>query len=377
MSIFLAWHNTFENKKRTFAAIGGICFSLLLVFMQLGFLVTARTTAGLAYNYFDYDLIITSARYETMMNAGSFDKTRLVQARVVRGVRDVSNLNYEVARWRDPYSKFGHGSSCMLFGFDLNPDFIPDKSVVPKLRELFSHGSVLLDIHSHEDYGEKRIGKRVSLNFVDVTIAELFELGISFHSEGAVLTGLDTFSAISKRDSRKATFGLIKVVPGMDPMNVLEELRRTLPSDVLVFERKAFIKAEQDYFTSVKPIGIMFQAGTFVAFAVGSVILFQVLSTEISNRLKEFATLKAIGFSNSYIYKVGAQQSVLFATLSFVPALPLGHLVAFLVQKASRLPMYLTWDLALFTYFLSLIMCVISGALALWKVRRADPAELF
>lgn len=350
---------------------------MLLVFMQLGFLVTARTTAGLAYNYFDYDLIITSARYETMMNAGSFDKTRLVQARVVRGVRDVSNLNYEVARWRDPYSKFGHGSSCMLFGFDLNPDFIPDKSVVPKLRELFSHGSVLLDIHSHEDYGEKRIGKRVSLNFVDVTIAELFELGISFHSEGAVLTGLDTFSAISKRDSRKATFGLIKVVPGMDPMNVLEELRRTLPSDVLVFERKAFIKAEQDYFTSVKPIGIMFQAGTFVAFAVGSVILFQVLSTEISNRLKEFATLKAIGFSNSYIYKVGAQQSVLFATLSFVPALPLGHLVAFLVQKASRLPMYLTWDLALFTYFLSLIMCVISGALALWKVRRADPAELF
>jgi putative ABC transport system permease protein len=156
-----------------------------------------------------------------------------------------------------------------------------------------------------------------------------------------------------------------------------QSLKASLPNDVLIVERKDLIKAEEDYFIKVKPIGIMFQAGAFVAFVVGAVILFQVLSTEISNRLKEYATLKAIGFRTLYIYKIGAQQSILFGLMSYLPALPLGYGVSFIVQKASRMPMYLTWELDLFVLLLTLLMCVLSGVMALQKVRKADPADLF
>ena len=376
MRIPLAWHNTFQNKKRTLAAIGGITFSLVLIFMQLGFLNTARITSSLVYDFFDYDLIITSAAYESMDSPGHFDKTRLYQAKAVSGVEETALLNYHRGRWRDPENN-DFGVSCMVIGFDLNPHFLTDEATKANLHLLTLKDNMILDEWSTPDYGDKRIGKRVTINHRDVTIAALYQLGVSFHAEGSVIVSLDTFQGLAQVNSRESTFGLIKVSAGADIEEVKQRLRSTLPADVLVFNRREFIRAEQDYFIKVKPVGIMFQAGAFVAFAVGAVILFQILSTEISNRLKEYATLKAMGFSKYYIYKVGAQQSLLFAMMSYLPALPLGHGVAFLVQKASRLPVYLPWELALFVFLLSLLMCLISGILALGKVRKAAPADLF
>ena len=376
MKIPLAWHNTFQNKKRTMAAIGGITFSLVLIFMQLGFLTTARITAALVYDFFDYDLIITSATYESMNAAGDFDKTRLYQAKAVTGVGETAVLNYERGRWRDPENN-DLGSSCMVLGYDLNPAFIKDEATKANLPFLTMKDNVILDEWSHPDYGKKRIGKRATINHRDINIAALYRLGVSFHAEGSAIVSLDTFQGLIQGDPRKATFGLIKLAPGANVEEVKGLLQSTLPADVLIFSRRDFIQAEQDYFIKIKPVGIMFQAGAFVAFAVGAVILFQVLSTEISNRLREYATLKAMGFSKYYIYRVGAGQSLLFAIMSYIPALPLGHLVAFLVKKASRLPMYLTWELALFVFLLALLMCLISGVLALGKVRKAAPADLF
>ncbi len=375
LKIPIAWHNTFQNKKRTLAAVGGISFSLLLIFMQLGFLITARITSSLICSFFDYDLMMTSATYESMETTGSFDKTRLMQAKVVDGVAKIATLNYTRAWWRVPESDL-QVRSCMLMGYDLNPHFVPDKDVRENLPAILQKDMVMLDISSHPDYGEKRIGNsNATLNHMPVTINAFYKLGISFLAEGSAIVNLATYQAITRSDPRQVTFGLIKVAPGADVEKVRQSLQSKLPDDVLVFERKKFIEAEQNYFINVKPIGIMFRTGAFVAFVVGAVILFQVLSTEISNKLREFATLRALGFSNYYIYQVGATQALLFTVMSYIPALPLGYLVFFLVQKTSRLPMYLPWELALFVFFLAILMSSISGILALQKIRKADPAD--
>jgi len=376
MNIPLAWYNTFQNKKRTFAAIGGITFSLVLIFMQLAFLITARITSSLYYNFFDYDLIITSAKYESMASPGDFDKTRLYQAKAIPGIGETSVLNFDKSRWRNKADD-GFGPSVMLLGFDPNPAFLKDDATKANLHYVTLKGNIILDEWSVPDYGSKQIGKHATINHKEVTIAALFQLGVSFFAEGSAIVSLDTFQGLVRSDPRRGNLGLIKVTPGADVEEVKQHLKSALPADVLIFNRQEFIKAEQDYFIKVKPVGIMFQAGAFVAFAVGAVILFQILSTEISNRLREYATLKAMGFSKYYIYKVGSEQSLLYAMLSYIPALPLGHGVAFLVQKASHLPVHMTWELDLFVFFLALLMCLISGVLAMGKVRKADPADLF
>jgi putative ABC transport system permease protein len=110
---------------------------------------------------------------------------------------------------------------------------------------------------------------------------------------------------------------------------------------------------------------------------VGGVILYQVLASEISNRLRELATLKAVGFTDFYVYGVGIQQALLFASMSYGPAFLFSLITFRLVYWASHIPMFMTWSLALTVLGLSVAMTSVSSLLALQKVKRADPADLF
>ncbi|HVS51213.1 MAG TPA: FtsX-like permease family protein [Opitutaceae bacterium] len=376
MRIFLAWHNTLQNKKRSLAAIAGITFSVLLVFMQLGFLQTARTNSTIVYNYFDFDLIITSTRFEALETAGWFDKARLLQAGVIPGVQTVATLNYARTRWRDPENK-NRGSSCMMLGYDLNPAFVRDPAHRAALAAIGQKDTVMLDRSSHPDYGAQRIGKEVTIENRPVTIASLYDMGVGFQAEGSVVVNLDTFQSIRRQEDRDICFGLVKVAPGVSPAEVKARLVAALPRDVVVFTKPELVTRESDYYVNVKPIGIMFRAGAFVAFCVGGVILYQVLASEISNRLRELATLKAVGFTVMYVYGVGVQQALLFAGMSYGPAFVFSLITFRLVYWASHIPMFMTWSLALIVLGLSVAMTSVSSVLALQKVKRADPADLF
>lgn len=375
MRIFLAWHNTLQNKKRSGAAVAGITFAVLLVFMQLGFLQTAKTNSTIVYNYFQFDLIIVSTRFEALEAADYFDSSRLLQARVVPGVRDVSTLDVSRGRWRDPENN-NFGSSCMMLGFDLNPAFVPEehRALLPALTP---RDTVMLDRFSHPDYGSQRIGREATLENRPVTLAALYEMGVGFQAEGTIITSLDTYLTIRRQPARHVIFGLVQVTPDSSPAEVKQRLMAALPDDVIVFTKDELVFRERNYYVNVKPIGIMFRAGAFVAFCVGGVILYQVLASEISNRLRELATLKAVGFTDFYVYGVGIQQALLFAAMSYGPAFLFSLITFRLVYWASHIPMFMTWSLALTVLGLSVAMTTVSSVLALQKVKRADPADLF
>ncbi len=127
----------------------------------------------------------------------------------------------------------------------------------------------------------------------------------------------------------------------------------------------------------MKPIGIMFRTGVVVAFAVGVVILFQVLSTEIANRMREYATIKAIGFGTSFVYALGVVQTAFLVLFGFVPAVLISIAVFDQTYVISHLPMRMDGELIAVVLPLTLAMGVASGLITLHRVKRADPAELF
>jgi putative ABC transport system permease protein len=375
MRIFLAWHNTTQNKKRTAAAVAGITFSVLLMFMQLGFLQTARTNSTIVYNYFDFDDAIVSSRFESLDTAWGFDKARLVQARVVPGVSSAAALDYDRVRWADPGVK-GRSYSCMMLGYDLNPEFVR-----PADREglalLVQKDAAMADRAANPEFGSLGVGREVTLDGHAVTLASTYDMGVGFQADGDVVVNLETFQGINGRDSRDETFALVKAMPGVSPEALKARLKAALPGDVVVFTKQELVGRERDYYVNVKPIGIMFRAGAFVAYCVGAVILYQVLSSEISNRLREMATLKAVGFTPWYIYGVGVQQALLFALMSYLPAFVLSLATFQLVYWVSHIPITMTWRLAILVGLLTVLMTSISSFLALQKVKRADPADLF
>ena len=371
----IAWGNTFINIKRTLAALGGIGFSILLVFLQLGFLNAAKKEVTLLFEYFNFDLAITSDRYQFLATADPFDRIRLFQAQADPAVDDIFYLNVDGGNWVNPETEIS--STALVIGVDEKPAFIQDDDLRDGLKTLVDGRSVLVDRFSHRDYGEVRRGMEGRLNKLDVNVTGTFQLGLFFFSEGSVATNNGNFSRLTGAKADDVTMGLIRLRPGSDPNAVAARLREALPDDVLIVTREQLFDQEQGYFVTVKPIGIMFQSAVFVAFAVGLVILFQVLSTELSNRLNEFATLKAMGFGAPFIYGIGLSQNLIFIVCSFVPAWLAAQGLFILVYELSKLPMEMTPSLIGNVFGLTLAMSVIAGYLALRKVRKADPADLF
>jgi putative ABC transport system permease protein len=138
-----------------------------------------------------------------------------------------------------------------------------------------------------------------------------------------------------------------------------------------------FIKFEENYWKSTSPIGFIFGLGTAMAFVVGVVIVYQVLSTDVNTHLKEYATFKAMGYDNAYLLSVVFEEAVILAVLGFIPGaiLPVGLYA--LAAKATALPIYMTALRAIIVLLLTLIMCGMSGELATRKLQSADPADMF
>ena len=371
----MSWSNTFHNKKRTLAAMAGIAFSILLIFMQIGFLNGGRLGGSLLYHYVDFDLAMVSDKFLNFGSPDEFPKTRLMQALAIDGVKDVFVLNIAPGTWTDIETETD--TYMHLLGFDLKPEFILNKDISRGLGVLKTANTVIVDALSHEDYGDLSIGTKAKINGKQVTIGEQFKLGMFFLADGWALADNTNFTRLTYRDPNFINFGLVSVSDRNKFKEIKAELENNLPDDIVFITRKELIKREQDYFIEVKPVGIIFRFGVLVSYLIGVVILFQILYTDISTRFREYATLKALGFSRSYLYSIGFYQALLMISLSYIPAISLTFILFRIIYKLSNLPMKLTPQLALFVLLLSLTMGVVSSIIAFQKVGKADPAELF
>lgn len=371
----IAWGNTFQNRRRTLAALGGIAFSILLVFLQLGFLQAAKTQVTLLFDDLDFDAAMVGERYQILATAPEFDRRRLIQAAVDPDVTDTFKLNVQGSRWFNPETLIE--SSVLVIGLDDKPDFIRDPQLHEGMKTLRDGRSVILDRFSHPDYGEKTLGLKGNVRNQDVEVTALFDLGLFFYAEGSIATNESNFLRLTGRRINDVTIGLIKFRKDADAEAAVKRIRALVPSDVVVMTRERLIAEERGYFVSVKPVGIMFQSAVLVAFVVGLVILFQILVTEINNRMQEYATMKAMGFGNRFVYGIGITQNVIFIVFSFLPAFLMATGLFHLVYVMSRLPTRMTLRLSVTVLLLTLIMGVIAGLLAMRRIRRADPADLF
>jgi putative ABC transport system permease protein len=150
-----------------------------------------------------------------------------------------------------------------------------------------------------------------------------------------------------------------------------------VPRDVLVMTKADFAAREKAYWNSATPIGYVFAFGAIMGLVVGAIIVYQILFADVSEHLREYATLRAIGYRNRFVSGIVMQQAAILAVLGYLPGLLASWLLYRSAADATRLPLHLTSERALTVFLLTLGMCALSGFLALRKVRRLDPAEVF
>lgn len=371
----IALKNLTHSKVRTLVAIGGVCFAVTLLFMQLGFFATVSQSAMLVYNGLDFDIVLTSPNYVVLNQANTFPRSRLYQARANPDVERVMPVQVGRHMWRNPETRF-HWPTVVLGVNPSDPVSLrPD--LARQIPALARPDTLLIDRHSKTVLGPQNAGVETEVGSRNLTIIGQFTLGTGFEA-GLIMVGDQTFARVfGGRSLSSVNVGLVKLRAGADPQRVAAQLRRDLPADVRVLTRTELAANEERYWHVNTSTGVIFGCGVLVAILFGVVITYQVLSLEVNQRLSEYATLKAVGFSDGYMSWIVLKQAAFFAAVSFVPGVFIAMGIYHIGAIMSGLPMGMTFARAASVFCVNLLLCCLSGLLALRILRRADPVDLF
>lgn len=378
----LGWLQLKHEKSRLVVALAGIAFADVLMFMQLGFQASLYDSNTRVSRAMEGDIVLISPKALNLQNLSTLPRRRLLQAQDVPGVEGASALYVSNLTWKNPQTRLN--ATVQVLGFAPDQPVFDLPEVDQQLDKLKLPDTVLFDRKARGKYAEAiaqlEQGKTITTE-VDrrtLTLAGVFSLGASFGADANLLTSDQTFQRLfPRRDPASVSLGLLHLEPGYDAQAVAATLKQHLPEDVRVLTRAEFVQFEENYWRVASPIGFVFGLGTVMAFVVGVVIVYQVLSTDVNAHLQEYATFKAMGYSNGYLLSIVFEEAIVLAFLGFVPGviLPLGlYAVA---AKATALPIYMTVSRATLVLGLTLIMCVLSGAIATRKLQSADPADMF
>jgi putative ABC transport system permease protein len=371
----IALRNLVHGKTRTLVALGGVCFAVTLLFMQLGFFASVPLTAMLTYDALDYDVLLVSPNYVVLTQAGTFPRSRLYQPLAHADVRAVMPVYVTRHHWRNLETRF-HRAVVVLGVKPSDPI-----STVPELAQqipaLARPDTVLVDRLSRHDVGIVNPGTITEVGPRNLETIGQFTIGPGYEA-GQVIVSDTTFSQLhGGRPLRDVNLGLIKLRPGANAATVAEELQTSLPADVRVLTRAQLADKEQHYWLVSTSTGIIFGCGVLVAGLFGVVIAYQVLSMEVTQRLSEYATLKAIGFTDGYLARVVLKQALAIAILSYIPGYAIALAIYYVSRGVTNLPINMTVERAVGVFLANLLICSLSGLAALRILRRADPVELF
>ncbi|MCI0459599.1 MAG: FtsX-like permease family protein [Gemmataceae bacterium] len=372
----LAGQNVIHNKVRTAASLSGVTFAIILIFMQLGFYDVCFRSSTMIYDLLDFDLALASPQYVHLRAPNSIPRRRLSQAKQIAGVASAVPIYMANGIYRNPESRTQR--EMVVIGVDPSqqPFQLPElKENLPKLKR---DDTAIMDIKTGKGYDRPTPGMFTELENRKIEVVGTYGYGVGFIGEASIVISDRTLTRLfNGYPLEMVSLGLVKLAPGADADAVTRQLEAMLPPDIKVWKRADLETKEQNFFVRQRPLGIMFSSGVFLALAVGSVILYQILASEIMNKLKEYATLKAIGYSNLFMNKIVLQQSAFFALLGFVPATLLAIVLYRVSRHVTNLPMEMTWSRVVFVLALSVVMCSVSGILVSRKVARTDPADLF
>ena len=378
----LGWLQLKKSKSRLFVAVAGIGFADLLMFAQLGIQAALFDSNTMLNRGMDADIIIRSAQYRDLNLADTVPRRRLYQIKDVPGVQSAEPLYVSRIVWKNPQTR--RRTQLTLVGQSLDRPAFTFDEINQNLDQLKQPDTVLFDRLSRGQYADVVAqvaagqSTKTEIDRRTITVTGLFSLGASFATDGTLVTSPENFLRFfPERSPGQITLGLVKVNPGVDLEQVLAEIKAILPPDTIASTKQQYVDEEQAYWQQTTPIGIVFTFGTVMAFVVGTVIVFQILSTDVNDHISEYATFKAMGYRDRYLLLIVLEQSLILASLGFIPGLALALGQYTLIRNLGALPISMTFARLALVFSLTIVMCMVSGVIATRKLQSADPADNF
>jgi putative ABC transport system permease protein len=369
----LAFRNLFHDRLRLVATVIGIVFSIVLVMVQMGLYLGFGQMVTTMIDHTSADLWIVPTGTKCFEDPSLLDTRQRSRALAVGGVAEAIPVVIGFADWRTP-----GGSSTPVFvvGSDLRSGGLKPWNVVEgRVESLSTPNAVAIDRSYFDRLGVSGLGARAEIRQQSVRVAAVTSGIRSFTTTPYVFMDVDRARAHTGVPSNKATYYLVRVAQGNSVDAVRQRLSSTL-SDVEVLTPAEFSDRSRAFWLFGTGAGAALFAGALLGVIVGTIIVAQTLYSSTKEHLNEFATLRAIGSSRKYIYKVIICQALLNAVIGFGLAAMVGALVVHLTASTA-LPIVITPALGIALFLLTIVMCVASAIAAIMKVTRIDPAVVF
>ena len=378
----LAWRQLRAERARLLSAMAGVMFAAVLVFMQLGFRSALFDSATRLLAAMEAEVFLMNPLTTASFRPEPIPRIRAHQALALPEVAQAVPVYMTQSTWRNPED--GSRRMIQMIGFDIEAGamhFEGLDAIAPALRRVDAVG---FDIRSRPEFGdvarlfaergpfEVQVGNRM------VEMAGLVSIGPSFGADGnLVMSEVNFRRMVRERQASNTDLVAIRLQPGTDVAATQARLRAILPPDVAVLTHEELVAHERHYWETATPIGFIFAFGSVMGLIVGMVIVYQILFSDIANHLREYATLKAIGYSNGYLARVVMAAALILAVIGFLPGAALCIWLYDVVAGATFLPLAMTVERATVVFGLIFGMCAAAGLLAMRKLRDASPADMF
>ena len=377
----LALRNLTASKRRLARSILGIAFAVVLMLVEFGFRNAFLDSSLELIEHIDGDIVLVSSSKYRTGRKDAFSRRQLYLASGVEGVTSARPVYGDVTLWKNPQTQ--KNFSINVYGFD--PDASPWlwPQVEAHRAALKQPDTVLFDSRARSFLGRAADGVETELGRRRVRVVGTFPLGPDFLADGTLLTSDRNFLTLFARhplgtgELADVEFGVVKIAVGADVAAVKAALQKVLSASVLALTKSELIALETKFQSKTSSVGPIFDLGAIIGFFVGMLISYQILYTDLSDQLPQYATLKAIGFDDRYLISSVIKQAALYALAAMIPAWLVAGLLFRVIGSITLLPLQLSAGLLLLSVLLTLTMCLLSGLAAVRRVLDADPAEVF
>lgn len=377
----IGWLQLTHNRTRFAAALAGVAFANVLVFVQLGIMNSMGAATLRPYDFFQADLMISAGDANALTDGGNVARQWLLQALADPDVADGMGLFLANVPW----DRGEKDISLTTFGLDpAKPAFLAEE-IAGDLALLQVRDAALLDrlsrglpkeeaaaIRPHSPLAFETQGRTV-------TAYATFAGGGGFGGDGYMIVSDQTFlSLFPARSSSAPDHILLDLRPGARAEVVIPRLQRLISDPSLRI--RSYAQAARDdlrYQQTRRPTGIIFGFGVLIGVLVGLVIVYQVLSTDVADHLREYATFKAMGYGPRFFLGIVFEEALVLGVLGFLPGLIVGTGVLTLMGAVTTLPLAMTPVMAASVFLGTVVFSALSGAIATRRLAAADPADLF
>lgn len=377
----IGWLQLTHNRTRFAAALAGVAFANVLVFVQLGIMNSMGAATLRPYEFFQADVMISAGDANSLTDGGNVARQWLLQAMADPDVTDGMGLFIANVPWDRGETDI----TLTTFGLDpARPGFVAP-ALSGDLALLQVQDAAILDRLARGLAPDEAAAIRPQspLSFETqgrtITAHATFAGGGGFGGDGYMLVSDQTFlSLFPARRSSAPDHILLALRPGVPAAPVIARLK-TLISDQSLRIRPYADAAQEDlrYQQTRRPTGIIFGFGVLIGVLVGLVIVYQVLSTDVADHLREYATFKAMGYGPGFFLGIVFEEALVLGLLGFVPGLIVGTTILTVMGAITTLPLAMTPAMAGMVFAGTIIFSALSGAIATRRLAAADPADLF